>query len=547
MWSIRILSGNQKGQSFQLKAGRNIIGRMPNCDIVLTAQGISKEHAQIEVQSNGFLITDIGSRNGTFVNGVQIRHKEIQPGERVSVYDVIFDIVPTAKLQNRTNAPTVRGAPPQLQNDVFAQAANAYQGNLAISNQPQAVAYDPQGDLHQDMAQPDQHESKQEEPKSLKDYAVKYMNEVILPGNYKLAETFEFKTLIALFCAVFVITVTSLSTIPLTQILKYRLEKTSQQRAMSIARNLALSNRASLASGLTTGININAANKEPGVDKAYVVDNDGRILAPKALAQQYPEIPFIHSARRVGKEAVQQIDDSTIGALAPIELQNPQTGVVAPMAYAVIIYDMGTLAVDDSQTLALFIKTLFIALVVGALIFFFLFKIVEYPIVALDKQISEALRNNNGQLQLNYKFDHLQSLIDKVNSLMERGLSSSSFDGPSSYEHERSGEAYGLLQLIGFPAVAIDAEKMSVMSVNPQFNEQIAKGAEWDGLAINDILDQALKLNLKEIVERAFSTPNSIATDEIDIEGVNYDISGQAVFGLKEVNYVIVSFTPRYE
>lgn len=542
MWSIRVLSGSQKGKIFQLKAGANVIGRSSECDICIPDQGISKHHAQVEVRPDHFVITDVGSRNGTFVGGVQVRRKAIKAGERISLFDTMLEIVPSAKVQGQmvpTN--TSQRGRPQIPQDIFSQAAASYQhsGNNALNfDQAQAVGFDPSGSQQADS-------EKHIEPKSLKEFVVKYVNDVILPGNYKLAEVFEFKHLVAIFCAVFVIVVTSLSTIPLTRILKHRIEKTSQQRAMGIARALAESNKASLASGLVTGINVNMANREPGVDKAYIVDNEGRILAPKALAQQYPEIPFIHSARRIGKEAVEQLDDGTIGALAPIALQNPETGITAPMAYAVVIYDMSALAVDDSKTISLFIQTLFIALVVGAIIFFFLFKLIEYPIVMLDSQISRTMSEGQGQLSINYRFDRLQSLIEKINTLIARGSSGSSFDAPGAYEHERSGEAYGLVQLIGFPAIAVDAQKLTVISVNPQFQDQISKAASWEGTSINDILDQALKLNLKDIVERTFSNPNSIANNELDIDSVPYDVSGQAVFGSKEVNYVIISFIPK--
>lgn len=541
MWSIRILSGDSKGKVFPLKAGTNTIGRAPNCDIIIADQGISKQHAQIEVLADKFIISDSQSRNGTFINGVQIRRSSLKPGDRVSIYDTVFEIVPSARF-HRPSAPAQSAGIPNMpqQQDVFAQAAYAYQGNAAlnlnggVNTQASAV-----GQASSQASAP--------EEKNLKSFVVRYIDEVVLPGTYRLAEVFEFKHLIALFCGIFVVIVTSLSTIPLTQILKYRIEKTSQQRALGIARTLAVSNRSSIASGLATGISIASTNREPGVDKAFIINAEGRIMAPQSLSQQYPEIPFIHAARRLGKEVVEQLDDSTIGALVPIEIQNPETGVTAPMAFAVVMYDMGTLAVDDGQTFSLFVQTLFIALIIGGIIFFFLYKLIEYPIATLEQQVSKAMSSGQGQLSVNYRFERLQSLINNFNTLLARGLSGNAFESPGQYEHERSSEAAGLVQLIGFPAIAVDAQQLRVTSLNSQFQEQIAKGANWDNISLNEVLDQALKLNLKDIVDRTFSNPNHIASNEIDIDGFPFEVSGQAVYGSKEVNYIVISFVPRSE
>ena len=60
------------GQVFALVASRMEIGRA-DCDIVLADPGVSRHHAVIELTETGYVISDLGSSNGTFVNGRQIR------------------------------------------------------------------------------------------------------------------------------------------------------------------------------------------------------------------------------------------------------------------------------------------------------------------------------------------------------------------------------------------------------------------------------------------------------------------------------------------
>ena len=97
MWSVRILSGPQTGQIFDLKLGKNIFGRSATCDIKILSVGISKEHCEIHVYKDKAMIVDLKSSNGTFVNGVKIQHSIIKLGDKFSLFDVIMDVTPLAE------------------------------------------------------------------------------------------------------------------------------------------------------------------------------------------------------------------------------------------------------------------------------------------------------------------------------------------------------------------------------------------------------------------------------------------------------------------
>lgn len=65
-----------------LRASRTTFGRT-GADVELNDEAVSGRHFQVEVLGREFLIRDLQSRNGTFLNGRSIRHCELRPGDEV--------------------------------------------------------------------------------------------------------------------------------------------------------------------------------------------------------------------------------------------------------------------------------------------------------------------------------------------------------------------------------------------------------------------------------------------------------------------------------
>ncbi|MBN2083825.1 MAG: FHA domain-containing protein [Anaerolineales bacterium] len=72
-----------------------LIGRAPECNIVIDETGISRHHAQVEFVEGRTMLKDLGSRNGTFVNDVRIETStEIKADDRIRFHDVPFTVKP---------------------------------------------------------------------------------------------------------------------------------------------------------------------------------------------------------------------------------------------------------------------------------------------------------------------------------------------------------------------------------------------------------------------------------------------------------------------
>ncbi|WP_375759828.1 ATP-binding protein [Corallococcus exercitus] len=66
------------------------IGRADDQGICIPHRSLSRQHARIEPADGRFFVTDLQSKNGTFVNGVQIRRKELRPGDTLTLGELVF-------------------------------------------------------------------------------------------------------------------------------------------------------------------------------------------------------------------------------------------------------------------------------------------------------------------------------------------------------------------------------------------------------------------------------------------------------------------------
>ncbi len=62
-----------------------VIGRAPSCDFVICHKSVSRRHAMLARDGERMIVTDLGSTNGTFVNGRWINQAEVVPGDRLQL------------------------------------------------------------------------------------------------------------------------------------------------------------------------------------------------------------------------------------------------------------------------------------------------------------------------------------------------------------------------------------------------------------------------------------------------------------------------------
>ncbi len=105
MW-LRVLSGADAGRTVEIPAGQGrafVLGRVRGCDLVIRDEGASRRHAELRAEpAGGLRVRDLGSANGTFVDGRQVEEAMLSGGEELRIAGVEIAVL--------AHAPAKRGA-----------------------------------------------------------------------------------------------------------------------------------------------------------------------------------------------------------------------------------------------------------------------------------------------------------------------------------------------------------------------------------------------------------------------------------------------------
>jgi pSer/pThr/pTyr-binding forkhead associated (FHA) protein len=86
-----LVSGPEPGpdgstqRTFEIATPLIILGRGTDCDLRLVDPGVSRHHAEIRVEDGEVVLVDLGSTNGTFVNGQPVRRILLSDGTQVTL------------------------------------------------------------------------------------------------------------------------------------------------------------------------------------------------------------------------------------------------------------------------------------------------------------------------------------------------------------------------------------------------------------------------------------------------------------------------------
>ncbi|MFN7825583.1 MAG: FHA domain-containing protein [Pseudobdellovibrionaceae bacterium] len=531
MWALRILSGPQAGQVYLLKNGKNRMGRSVENDFQLNGNGISKNHFDVTVFPDKVILTDLKSSNGTFLNGLRVHHSVIRLGDKLAAHDILFEIILAPEKRTQATALPVATRTP------------AFQQNLPTYSQP-FPTLSQNGFPHPDLGAPLQRDeaSRRAAQDSLSVRLQKYVNEVVMPSLHRLVEVFEFQKVILGFALAFVLMVTLLSMLPMNQITSESIETESRRRALTVARALANANQRVLRGNDISSFSTDLILREDGIEDVYILSKDGSILAPPERAGSTPkQAGFAKAIKGQTKDMTDKLSGGLIAASTPILAFDADLQANTAKAHVVVIYNPGSLKFDDGRALSLFFQMLVLASLIGGVLFFLMYKLIEYPFIRLNAELDSAISEGRDHADVPIQFPALQKLVVTANSLLTRtSQGAPSSQGTAGFQAQREPELQNLVQLIGFPALLVNKDQ-TILSVNSAFEVLTGVGASSIlNRSLQFIPDQALYKNIQALIHSAQAQPLTTVSDQLDISGHNFKLSCQIVSG----EYWIITISP---
>jgi hypothetical protein len=113
-WVLKFISGKYQGGEFPLEEGVTYgVGRANDSDMVLVEDMVSRNHAQILVVNDVPILEDLGSTNGSFVNGERVKKVELKDGDRILFGTSIIRLIRVegGTAASRTPVPMAPSAP----------------------------------------------------------------------------------------------------------------------------------------------------------------------------------------------------------------------------------------------------------------------------------------------------------------------------------------------------------------------------------------------------------------------------------------------------
>ncbi len=90
--NLVLLKKDGTTKHFPLPSSVTVVGRREDCDLCIPLMVVSRRHCELNLDQGNLKIRDLGSRNGTFLNGRQIEEAPINPGDRIQVGPVSFAV-----------------------------------------------------------------------------------------------------------------------------------------------------------------------------------------------------------------------------------------------------------------------------------------------------------------------------------------------------------------------------------------------------------------------------------------------------------------------
>ena len=90
--SLIIVQSNGRTQEMSVRKDRMLFGRKEDCHVRIPVSSVSREHCELKIEGDKATVRDLGSSNGTYVNGERVQEQQLSAGDLLAVGPTVFVI-----------------------------------------------------------------------------------------------------------------------------------------------------------------------------------------------------------------------------------------------------------------------------------------------------------------------------------------------------------------------------------------------------------------------------------------------------------------------
>ncbi len=508
MFKLVAVGGKIRGLEIELHDGSNVLGRSHDCEHVLAVDGISKKHVEITINNESCFLQDLGSSNGTFVNGKLVKKKTVVDKDKIALPNVIFQLVHVKEKKIVVTKKVLKGN---------AEGTDLDFGDAKPNDLPGKIKY------------------------WFKNTAMKVV--------YSFNEQYEWNVMLAIFlfmmtCGNIYLTIGPVLT--KTQIL---IETEINERGKHIAEEIVRTNSRYLNEGNMQ--RINTSFLERLVDSGDVVsyeltDIQGRIVRPVSKIDTLDTDVFTAKAmskfKSMGQKSYFQtffdssIFDGEVGVAKLLVVNDPESGQDKAVGLIAIRFKPDSLRQFSSMSAEAYLTALVMTTILGSLFFAIIYYLTIRPLLDMRRQTEDVLRGKKKDVDFKYLFEELNPFKNTINSILQKNRELMNDDSQDFAEIEEEGPYISIMYEVmkGSPgaAIVLSAEK-NVEYVNEMAGD--LTGMRENLVQGSNILDAASNEGFAgTLIKLCDDTANNGGVNQSDfyeLDGDPYIINVMALMG----------------
>lgn len=510
MFKLVVVGGKLRGKEFQLSEGESILGSDSDCDISINVDGISKKHVSFSVHEHTVYIKDMGSSNGTFVNGKNTDQATLKAGDKIAIPHLIFSLIEIREKKIIVRKKVQKGIQGGHDSD-------SEDEDLFSEVMPQSLA-----------------------AKILWFYRNRFMK--IIHG---FNEEHEWRIMVGASIALFITITIALTIIPVLKSSRDLLFIETQKRGVQFANEIKRLNTSALASGRINEIRTGfLEDTGSGVESYELLDLEQRVISPTSKRNQFTTDPYSVAAidyfkneeNRNSTYAI-RVGASKIVIGKSIISYNTQKGYEEVIGVIVIHFSPSTLVAAAKQNSSIFLESWTTSAIFAILFFGIIYYLTLRPLQELRGQIEQSMRGTRKQIESKYLFQELTPLKQSINSIIQRVRELQNDDEVADFAEAEDDSKY-VLQLEEFmrgansPILILNSEKR-VHALNSECEDLLGfrEGSSKESPIDKVTRDQDIAMTIMSLCDRSSVADGSSQNDSYEIGGNEYNIYVNSLIG----------------